>query len=90
MKEQGKLEEAIASFRTALELEPRFAGTEFCLAIALLLLGRLEEGFARYEARLALFQKGRQTFGEVIGTAGLLLCRGFARQLRLVTLFIPE
>src|SRR5690349_3302195 len=40
--------------------------------------------------RFAFFLKRRQTFREILGGARLLLGLGFARQLRLMALAIPE
>src|ERR1035438_23802 len=48
----GRLDEAIASFRTAIEIKPRFASAENNLGLALAHQGKLQEAMRHY--RLAL------------------------------------
>jgi tetratricopeptide (TPR) repeat protein len=53
-KLQGRLEEAEAAFRRALERDPCNASTQRLLATLVLADGRFDEGFALYEGRHAL------------------------------------
>ena len=52
--DQGKLEEAIAEFRTAIRLKPDFAEAHYNLGIALAGQGKLEEAIAEYRAAIRL------------------------------------
>ena len=51
LKEQNRAESAVASFRRALELDPDNVEANFNLATTLLVLGRFEEGWPRYQWR---------------------------------------
>jgi tetratricopeptide (TPR) repeat protein len=50
-KEQGRLEEAIASYDVGITLNPESASAHWNRALALLTLGDYERGFAEYEWR---------------------------------------
>ncbi len=54
LAEQGKLDEAVASYRRALELKPDFAEAHYNLANALSDQGKLEEALAGYRRALEL------------------------------------
>ena len=50
-QEQGQSEEAITYYRQALSIRPDYTEVRFNLALALLCLGRFDEGWICYEAR---------------------------------------
>jgi len=54
MTGRGKIEEAIKQFRQALALDPKFVYGHWGLAVALLLSGDMQQGFAEYEWRWQL------------------------------------
>jgi Flp pilus assembly protein TadD len=54
LSQQGRLGEAVASFRRALALAPGYAEAHYNLGTALLVLGRREEAVASFRAALAL------------------------------------
>jgi Flp pilus assembly protein TadD len=51
---QGHLQEALLGFERAIKLKPNFAEAHFNRSVALLVLGRWEEGWAEYEWRWKL------------------------------------
>jgi len=59
--EQGKVEEAIWHLRQVLVLDPHYAHGHYNLAMALLLSGDLQQGFAEYEWRWQCPEIARQT-----------------------------
>ena len=50
-RDQGNLDEALASYREALRLKPDYADAHFNRSLPLLVQGRFEEGWAEYEWR---------------------------------------
>ncbi|MGI9332299.1 MAG: tetratricopeptide repeat protein [Gammaproteobacteria bacterium] len=54
LRRSGAVRAALAPLRRAVQLAPRYADAHFNLALALLQLGELEEGFREYEWRWAL------------------------------------
>ena len=54
LEDRGRLEEAIAQFRKALEMEPHDADAHYKLGIALIGSGRLEEAIEQYRKALKL------------------------------------
>jgi hypothetical protein len=75
------MDEAVASFGRALELKPEFAEAHIGRSLALLLMGRFEEGWPEYEWRWKrkgveepVLQKPRWTGNTVKGARILLRC----------------
>ena len=74
----GRLDEAIASFRTTLTLSPGYTGTEFLIGIALLMKGEPEAALAAmqkesYKAwRMIGLVMTRHTLGQVAASDALL------------------
>ena len=54
MKEQGKVDEAVACYRRALELKPSYAEAHYNLGVALKEQGKLDEAVACYCRTLEL------------------------------------
>jgi tetratricopeptide (TPR) repeat protein len=54
LKEQRQVKEAIDALDRAISLDPSHANAQYNLSLALLLDGRLTEGFAKYEYRLKI------------------------------------
>ena len=48
LKEKGEIEEAMASYRKAIEIRPDFADAYFALGLVVKLLGMVEEAMASY------------------------------------------
>lgn len=59
-KEQGRVPESLAGYDVALWLDPNSASAHWNRSLALLLAGRLEEGWQEYEWRWKRMQKPRQ------------------------------
>ena len=57
LREQGKLDEAIAEYRTAIRLQPDDADAHTNLGIALRKQGKLDEAIAEYRAAIRLKSK---------------------------------
>jgi protein O-mannosyl-transferase len=57
----GQTDEAIAHYRTAIEIEPGFAGTHNNLGIALMRKGETSEAVAQYRESLAIDPSGAET-----------------------------
>jgi Flp pilus assembly protein TadD len=57
----GQTDEAIAHYRTAIEIEPGFAGTHNNLGIALMRKGETGEAVAQYREALAIDPSGAET-----------------------------
>jgi tetratricopeptide (TPR) repeat protein len=57
LADKGQLDEAIASYRKAIELNPKRAGTHYNLGIALAVKDRLDEAIASYQKAIALDAK---------------------------------
>jgi hypothetical protein len=66
----GQTEEAVATLRHAVRLEPTFAPAHYNLGVALLLKGSLRQGWREYEARAAneLFLARRGDVGRPVWT----------------------
>ena len=70
LKEQGRLEEALACWHQALHLEPNHAEAHWNRALAWLLLGNFEQGWPEYEWRWQRQDAPRSRF-ESLFCAGL-------------------
>ncbi|WP_199249877.1 tetratricopeptide repeat protein [[Phormidium] sp. ETS-05] len=51
LRELGRMDEAIAAYKSAIQLHPEHPDAHWNLAVTLLLVGKLREGFAEYEWR---------------------------------------
>ena len=69
MKDQGKLDEAVACYRRALELKPDFAEAHNNLGVALKEQGKLDEAVACYRRALEL----KPDFAEAHNNLGIAL-----------------
>ena len=58
----GRYRESIEWYRTALEHDPNNVATHFCLALSLLAVGKLHEGFEEYEWRWLRDKKSPRNF----------------------------
>ncbi len=73
--EQGRLEEAVASYEQALRLKPDYAEAHNNLGIALMEQGRLEEAVASYEQALRVkpdYAEAHNNLGIALGDQGNL------------------
>jgi tetratricopeptide (TPR) repeat protein len=69
----GKTNEAIASYRAAVKLDPGVAGAQYNLGYALLLTGQLPEAVERFRAALSLkpdYTDARINLANALGRAG--------------------
>ena len=63
LRDQGKLEEAVAEFRTAIRLNPDYAEAHYNLGFALHSQGKLEEAVAEYRKARDNAQRGSKLAG---------------------------
>ena len=71
--DQGRVDEAIADFRKALDLFPNYADAHLDLGVALAQKGRLHEAVAHYQAALAIrpgFEDAHINLGNALAQAG--------------------
>jgi tetratricopeptide (TPR) repeat protein len=72
-RDQGRLDDAAAFYRRALDVDPRFAGAEFGLATVLTKQGRANEAIPHFEAALAIWpdhQEAHYNFGYALAASG--------------------
>jgi tetratricopeptide (TPR) repeat protein len=73
LAKQGKLDEAVAQYREALEIQPRYAETRYNLGIALSRQGKLDEAIAQYRAALEIAPaktEARNNLGNALARQG--------------------
>ncbi|MCH8006896.1 MAG: tetratricopeptide repeat protein [Planctomycetes bacterium] len=74
LADEGRFDEAVHSFRQALQIDPTVAKVHNNLGFALRSQGRLEESFRQYQEAVRLvprFAKAHNNLGEVLHTRGL-------------------
>ena len=54
LKEESEIEEAMVSYRKAIEIRPDFADAYFALGLAVKLLGMVEEAMASYRKAIEI------------------------------------
>jgi tetratricopeptide (TPR) repeat protein len=69
LNDQGKLDEAAACYRRALELRPDYADAHWNQSLLLLLTGDLERGWAKYEWRWKIKQWSPRDFPQTLWDA---------------------
>ena len=75
LNDQGKLDEAVACYRRALELKPDYAGAHYNLGVALNDQGKLDEAVARYRRALELrpdYAEAQNNLGNALKEQGKL------------------